>query len=83
MSATLRVFVDGKGYDAPAGATALDAVALHASADAERVRAGMLLVTDSRGLPIPSGTALFNGAVLRLIPNRERDTADPAARFDE
>jgi hypothetical protein len=83
MSTTVRVFVNGKGYDAPAGGTALDAVTLHASADAERVRAGTLLVTDSRGLPIPFETALFNGAVLRLIPNRERDASDPAARFDE
>jgi hypothetical protein len=47
------------------------------------VRAGSLLVTDSRGLPVPADTPLFNGAVLRLVPNRERDASDPAARFDE
>jgi hypothetical protein len=58
-------------------------VALHSAADAERVRAGALLVTDSRGLPVPADGALFNGAVFRLVPNRERDAADPAARFDE
>jgi hypothetical protein len=83
MTETVRVFVNGQGYDATAGGTALDAVALHAAGDAERVRAGSLLVTDSRGLPIAADTPLFNGAVLRLIPNRERDTSDPAARFDE
>ena len=83
MSETIRVFVNGKGFDAAAGGTALDAVALHAAADAERVRAGTLLVTDSRGLPVPSDNALFNGAVLRLVPNRGRDASDPAARFDE
>jgi hypothetical protein len=83
MSETLRVFVNGKGYDAAIGGTALDAVALHAAADAERVLVGSLLVTDSRGLPIAADTPLFNGAVLRLVPNRERDTSDPAARFDE
>ena len=83
MSGTVRVFVNGKGYDAAAGGTALDAVALHAAADAERVRTGVLLVTDSRGLPVPADTPLFSGAVLRLVPNRERDTSDPAARFDE
>lgn len=83
MSAAVRVFVNGIGYDAPAGGTALDAVALHAFDDAERVRAGSLLVTDSRGLPVPAATPLFNGAVFRLVPNRERDTSDPAARFDE
>jgi hypothetical protein len=83
MTETVRVFVNGQGYDATAGGTALDAVALHAAGDADRVRAGALLVTDSRGLPIAADTKLFNGAVLRLIPNRERDTSDPAARFDE
>lgn len=82
MSETVRVFVNGKGYDAAAGGSALDAVALHAAADAERVRAGALLVTDSRGLPIPADTPLFNGAVLRLVPNRERDASDPAGRFE-
>jgi hypothetical protein len=83
MNDTVRVFVNGIGYDAPAGGTALDAIALRSSDDAERVRAGALLVTDSRGLPVPADTPLFNGAVLRLVPNREHDTSDPAARFDE
>ena len=83
MTDKIRVFVNGKGYDAAPGGTALDAVALHAAAEAERVRAGALLVTDSRGLPVPADTPLFNGAVLRLVPNRERDPSDPAARFDE
>ena len=52
MSATLRVFVNGVGYDAPAGGTALDAVALHDADEARAVREGAVLVTDSRGLPI-------------------------------
>jgi hypothetical protein len=83
MTDKVRVFVNGKGYDATTGGTALDAVALHSVGDADRVRAGALLVTDSRGLPVPADTPLFNGAVLRLVPNRERDASDPAARFDE
>jgi hypothetical protein len=82
MSTTVRVFVNGTGYDAAAGGTVLDAVALHAAGDADAVRAGALLITDSRGLPIPADTPVFAGAVLRLIPNRERDSADPARQFD-
>jgi hypothetical protein len=82
MSDTVRVFVDGRGLDAPAGGTALDAVAARSPSDAEAVRAGRLLVTDSRGLPISPDTLLFNGAVLRVIPNRARDNADPAIQFD-
>ena len=83
MNDAVRVFVNGKGYDAAPGGTALDAIALYGAQEADAVRAGSLLVTDSRGLPIAPETPLFNGAVLRLVPNRERDVADPAARFDE
>jgi hypothetical protein len=82
VSDTLRVFVNGRGYDAPSGSTVLDAVALHGIVDADAVRAGRLLITDSRGLPIPADTPLHNGAVLRLVPNRERDASDPATQFD-
>jgi hypothetical protein len=78
----MRVFVNGRGHDAPSGGTVLDAVALHDASDADAARAGRLLITDSRGLPIPVDTPLHNGAVLRLIPNRERDAADPARQFD-
>jgi hypothetical protein len=82
MTDTVRVFINGKGLDAPAGGTAIDAVALHSRDDAAAVAAGNLLVTDSRGLPVPADCALFNGALFRLIPNRERDSADPATQFD-
>jgi hypothetical protein len=82
MTNTVRVFVNGRGYDAPAGGTALDAVSMQSAADAASVRDGALIVTDSRGLPIPADTPLFNGALFRLIPNRARDVADPATQFD-
>lgn len=78
----MRVFVNGIGLDAPAGGTALDAVELHSSADAAAVRDGSLTVTDSRGLPVPAETPLFNGALFRLIPNRGRDVKDPATQFE-
>ncbi len=82
MTDTVRVCVNGRGLDAPSGGTALDAVAVHSTADASAVRDGALIVTDSRGLPIPADTPLFNGALFRLIPNRVRDVADPATQFD-
>jgi hypothetical protein len=82
MSETVRVFVNGVGLDAPKGGTAIDAVAVHSAAKADDVRSGATLVTDSRGLPVPSDSPLFNGALFRLIPNRERDAADPATQFD-
>ena len=82
MTDTVRVFVNGKGLDAPAGGTALDAVQVHDAADAARVRDGAVLITDSRGLPVGPDSSLFNGALFRLIPNRSRDTADPATQFE-
>jgi hypothetical protein len=82
VSETVRVFVNGKGLDAPARGTAFDAVSVHSPADAALVARGELLVTDSRGLPVPADTALFNGALFRLVPNRTRDAGDPAAQFD-
>jgi hypothetical protein len=82
MTPTVRVFVNGRGFDVAAGGTALDAVAIHSGEDARAVAAGEMLVTDSRGLPVPADSALFNGALFRLVPNRERDVADPATRFD-
>ena len=83
MSETVRVFVNGRGLDAPAGGTALDAVAVHSAADTALVARGELLVTDSRGLPVPADTALFNGALFRLVANRTRDAGDPAMQFDQ
>ena len=82
MTDTVRVFINGTGLDAPAGGTALDAVQLHSPDDAIGLQQGTLLVTDSRGLPVPASSPLFNGALFRLIPNRGRDTADPATPFD-
>ncbi|MES2176858.1 MAG: hypothetical protein V4550_03250 [Gemmatimonadota bacterium] len=83
MSDTVRVFVNGIGCDAPASGTAIDAIAVHSASDAQSVRDETMIVTDSRGLPVPAETPLFNGAVFRLIPNRGRDAADPATHFDE
>ncbi|CAN5294784.1 hypothetical protein BH09GEM1_BH09GEM1_03360 [soil metagenome] len=82
MSDTLRVFVNGRGLDAPIGGTAIDAVGIQSVSDAAAVREGSLIVTDSRGLPVPADTLLFNGALFRLIPNRGRDLVDPATQFD-
>ena len=82
MSETVRVFVNGCGLDAPAGGVAIDAVSVHSPSDAAAVADGSLVITDSRGLPVSADSPLFNGALFRLVPNRARDTADPAALFD-
>ncbi|MBK6488232.1 MAG: hypothetical protein IPF98_15530 [Gemmatimonadetes bacterium] len=76
MSATVRVYVDGRGVDAPAGGTPVDAVRLADAPLAERVVAGERRITDSRGLPVVDGDALYNGAIFRVVANRPR-AGDP------
>lgn len=79
MSATVRVYVNGVGVDAPSDATALDAVRIADPAAADRIGAGDRAVSDSRGLPIPNDSALYNGAIFRIISNRQRPGADEDA----
>jgi hypothetical protein len=81
---SIRVFINAQGIDVAAGATALEAVRQWDAAAAAAVDAGTRLITDSRGLPLPSATPLSGGAILRLVAKRDRaaapsDGADPAA----
>lgn len=75
---SLRIFIGARGVDVPPGATALDAVDALDPAAANAVRLGEQIVTDSRGLPIDAGTEVQAGAILRLIPRRDR-SARPKA----
>jgi hypothetical protein len=76
MSATVRVYVNGRGVDAPAQGSPVDAVRVVDPGLADAIAAGEKLVTDSRGLPVTSGEALYNGAIFRVITNRPRATSD-------
>jgi hypothetical protein len=67
---TLRVYVNERGLDVPAGATALDAVRAFDAAEAERYAAGTRGLTDSRGLPVPPTAAAHGGAIYRLVSAR-------------
>ncbi|MCC6931340.1 MAG: hypothetical protein IT359_20295 [Gemmatimonadaceae bacterium] len=75
MSATVRVYVNGRGVDAPANGTPVDAVRLVDAALAEAIVAGERLVTDSRGLPLESNAPVFAGAIFRVVANRQRGSA--------
>jgi hypothetical protein len=76
MSETLRVFVDSRGLDVPAGATALDAVRVADARAAERVADGSRVITDSRGLPVAADSPAHGGAIYRLVPARRREADD-------
>jgi hypothetical protein len=67
---TVRVYVNGRGIDAPAGGSALDAVRLADPELAERIAAGARGLTDSRGLPVPAQAALYEGAIFRVVSAR-------------
>lgn len=73
----MRVFVNGRGLDVDAGATALDAVRAFDPEAAEAVSRGERVVTDSRGLPADVAATIQAGAIFRLVPRRERTSALP------
>lgn len=76
MSATVRVYVNGRGVDAPAGGAPVDAVRIADAPLSDAVLAGEKLITDSRGLPVAAGEAMYNGAIYRVITNRQRAAND-------
>jgi hypothetical protein len=75
MSASVRVYVNGRGVDAPAGGLPVDAVRIADPALADCVAAGDRLITDSRGLPVVPDEVIYSGAIFRVVANRKRDAA--------
>lgn len=74
----VRVFVNGTGVDVPAGATALDAVRAWRESEADAVRAGTRVITDSRGLASPPDATVEAGSIFRLVSSRARGETDDA-----
>ena len=72
MTDSIRAYVNGRGVDVPAGATAIDAVRAADSAEADRVLAGERALTDSRGLPLEPSTVLVAGSIVRTVSGRRR-----------
>ena len=72
MSEAIRVYVNGRGVDVPAGATALDAVRTSDADAADRVAVGDRALTDSRGLPLDPGSAIVAGSIVRIVSGRRR-----------
>jgi hypothetical protein len=81
-SEPVRVFVNAVPLDLPAGATALDAVRKWNDAEADAVASGTRLITDSRGLPVPTDSAVFAGAIFRLVSNRTRPAGESSEPRD-
>lgn len=78
MSEPIRVFVNERGVQVPAGASVIEAVMAFDSALGERLRGGGASVTDGRGIALPPDAPLYAGAILRVLVSarRERNRAD-------
>jgi hypothetical protein len=69
-SAVVRVYVNSRGVDVAAGASALDAVRVSDADAGAAVAAGQRQIADSRGLPIDASELVYAGAIYRLISAR-------------
>lgn len=67
---TVRVYVNGRGVDAPAEGTALDAVRIWDAAAADQIVAGTRALADSRGLSAPADQRVYGGAIYRVVSAR-------------
>ena len=77
--ATVRVYVNERGVDVAAGATALDAVRAFDAAEGERVASGARGLTDSRGLPVRATEVVHGGAIYRIVSARAAAPVDEDA----
>jgi hypothetical protein len=68
----VRVFVDGRGVEVSASATALDAVHAFDPTAAARVSAGERAIADSRGIVVRPDAPVHGGAIFRLVSARAR-----------
>lgn len=71
MTDTIPVFVNARRVEVARGGTAVEAAVQAEPALAERLAAG-LQITDARGLPVPPGTVLAPGAILRVAASARR-----------
>lgn len=74
MAETVRIYINARGIEVPASATALQAVEAFNPAQAAAIERGERMITDSRGLPADPKSAVHNGAIFRIIRAR---TASP------
>lgn len=72
MSDSVRIYFDGRGADAPVGATVLEALDRVNPVVAAAVRSGEKAITDSRGLPSDTDAKVYNGAIFRIVTAREK-----------
>ncbi len=70
MSEMVRIYIDAKPVDASRGSQLIDALATVSPGDAEQVRTGVRMLTDSRGLPAAPDSEVYAGAIYRVVSAR-------------
>jgi hypothetical protein len=68
--ADVRVFLNGRAFDAPEQSSALDALRAFDAAEAAAVDAGDRVIADSRGLAIDPASVVYAGAIYRTMRAR-------------
>ena len=76
MSETVRVYINARAVEVDASATALQAVEAWDPAQAEAVRNGDRMITDSRGIATPNDTPVQTGAIFRIVRARQIDAGE-------
>jgi hypothetical protein len=76
MSETVRVYINARAVDVDASATALQAVEAWNAGQAEAVRKGERVITDSRGISTANDTPVQNGAIFRIVRARQPDVEE-------
>lgn len=72
---TVRVYFNGRGVDAPADGSTLDALRIWDEIVAGEVASGTRALADSRGLPADPAAAVYGGAIFRVVSGRAREAA--------
>lgn len=73
MSQTIRIFVNARAVDIPAGADAEAAVRAFDPALERQIASGSAYVTDGRGVQISPASPLSAGAILRVVISSRRN----------
>jgi hypothetical protein len=76
VSETVRVYINGRPVEVDASATALQAVEAWDASQAEAVRNGDRMITDSRGIVTTNDTPVQNGAIFRIVRARQIDAEE-------
>ena len=80
MTDSVRIYIDAKPVDAARGAKLIDALSSASPGDAEQVRSGMRVLTDSRGLPAGPDSLVYPGAIYRIVSARAAGQTIPTTK---